>query len=283
MESSDRVGFVGLGTMGKPMVVALVRAGIATVVYDQRADAMASVVALGASPAPSLAYMAEHCRLICICVLDDDQVRDVIMGATGLLAAIADAPPSMPERTIVIHSTCSLDTIAELTEASRGLGVHVVDAPVSGAREGAEEGTLTIMVGGEAEQVALCTPILDAVGSTTFHVGSTAGAGTAAKLANNLMALCNGLVAIEALSLSSAYGINDATMLAIASVSTGSSYWTTKPDSLDQFRHPQGRSEDVGYIVSKDLRNALSAGRAKGKELSICAVAAEVGATLLSH
>ncbi|GAB2988095.1 NAD(P)-dependent oxidoreductase [Nocardioides montaniterrae] len=163
-----RVGFVGLGNIGKPMALRLAQAeGIELQVYDVAPDPVAELVAAGATAAESVAAM--DVDVLCVMVRDDSQVREV---ASNVAAGT----------TIVIHSTVAPTTPGELAAE----GHTVLDAPVSGGPMGAADGSLAIMVGGDAEAFERARPALAAMGSKVVHAGEL-GAGTRMKLARNLI------------------------------------------------------------------------------------------------
>jgi 3-hydroxyisobutyrate dehydrogenase len=184
-----RVGFVGLGNIGKPMALRLAAAdGIELTVYDVAPEPVAELVAAGANAADSVA--AIEADVVCVMVRDDDQVRSV---AADLGAGTV----------IVVHSTVAPGTPGEL-EAQ---GLTVLDAPVSGGSMGAADGSLAIMVGGSEEAFAVARPALDAMGSLVTHAGPI-GAGTRMKLARNLMHFVAFTAATEASRLAEASGLD---------------------------------------------------------------------------
>jgi 3-hydroxyisobutyrate dehydrogenase-like beta-hydroxyacid dehydrogenase len=169
----QRVGFVGLGNIGKPMALRLAAAAssgdVELTVYDVAPDRVAELVAAGANAAASVGELAAVVDVVCVMVRDDDQVRAV-------------AEDTGPGKVLVIHSTVAPGTPVEL-EAG---GLAVLDAPVSGGPMGAADGSLAIMVGGSYEAFAAARPALDLMGSKVVHAGPL-GAGTRMKLARNLI------------------------------------------------------------------------------------------------
>lgn len=184
-----RVGFVGLGNIGKPMALRLAAAeGFALQVYDVAPAPVAELVAAGATAAPSVAAM--DVDVVCVMVRDDDQVR----------AVAAEVPH---DTVLVVHSTVAPSTPGELAAA----GHTVLDAPVSGGAMGAADGSLALMVGGTDEAFAAARPVLDALGSKVVHAGPV-GAGTKFKLARNLMHFVAFTAATEAQQLAEAAGLS---------------------------------------------------------------------------
>jgi 3-hydroxyisobutyrate dehydrogenase-like beta-hydroxyacid dehydrogenase len=137
-----RVGFIGLGRMGTPMAVNLVRAGFDLIVYDAREETMRELTAAGARAAASPQEAALDSEIVCVCVVDDGQVENVVTGPRGILEN------ARPETVIAIHSTISPETARRLGAAAAKKGVRVIDAPISGGEAGARQKSLCYMVGG---------------------------------------------------------------------------------------------------------------------------------------
>ena len=145
-----RVGFIGLGNIGKPMARRLVEGGLDTTVFDVAAEPMAELEAAGARAAASPRALAGRCDVIGLCVRDDADVREVVLGENGLLAGAAKGT------VVAVHSTVLPSTVEEVGEHATATGVRVVDACITGGESGAEQGTLTYMVGGTAEDLERC-------------------------------------------------------------------------------------------------------------------------------
>lgn len=190
-------GFIGLGNIGGPMARRLLANPDGLVVFDVRPESYEKLVARGATAAADVADVARSADVISVVVRDDDQVRDV---TTELLAA------SRPGLVIAIHSTIKASTAIALAEVAEPLGVHIVDAPISGGAMGAHAGTLAVMVGGEAGAVELCRPVFGHFASLVSHLGPV-GSGTRAKLARNLLHFVAFTAVGEAQRLAEAAGI----------------------------------------------------------------------------
>lgn len=260
----ERIGFIGLGNMGKPMAMNLARAGMDITVFDLKPETMRDVVALGAKAAGSTAEIGEKCDIVELVVMNDRQVEEVISGrgqGDGLLAGMREGG------LIIIHSTVSPLTCQRMAEACAARRISVIDAAVSGAEARSIEGTLTLMVGGNAASVERARPIFSIVGQDVFHMGAV-GMGQAAKLCNNLMSLINMKVVEEALALARAAGIDEDQMIEIAKVSTGDSWALRgiKPMRalFAQSTHGAG---SVAKLVAKDLVLALRFGEQLGVPL----------------
>jgi 3-hydroxyisobutyrate dehydrogenase-like beta-hydroxyacid dehydrogenase len=184
-----RVGFVGLGAIGKPMALRLAAApGIELTVFDVVPEPVAELVAAGATAASAVADL--DADVVCVMVRDDDQVRSVA-------AAVGPGP------VLVIHSTVAPGTPVELA----GQGLTVLDAPVSGGPMGAADGSLAVMVGGSGDALEVARPALEAMGSTVVHAGPL-GAGTRMKLARNLIHFVAFTAVTEAQRLAEAAGLD---------------------------------------------------------------------------
>ncbi len=199
------VGFVGLGNIGARMAGNLLDWPGGLWLYDIDSAATAALEQRGAQVAASPRQVAEQARCVCVMVRDDAQVREVLTGDSGLLAG------SSPGTVIAVHSTVHPDTLTELAPVADKRGVHLLDAPVSGGPSGAEQGRLAIMVGGDDTAFALARPLLERMGGLVVHVGAV-GAGTATKIARNLVTFAGFVAAREALVLAERAGIDRETL-----------------------------------------------------------------------
>jgi 3-hydroxyisobutyrate dehydrogenase-like beta-hydroxyacid dehydrogenase len=194
------LGFIGLGQMGGPMAARLAGWPGGLWVYDVDPDATADLEGDGAKVAGSPREVAEHAAHVSVMVRDDEQVRGVLAGPDGVLAGAAAGT------VVALHSTIHPDTARQLAEQAATHGVTVLDAPVSGGAMGARNGALAILVGGEQAGFAASREVLERMGELVVHVGPI-GAGTAAKLARNLLHFVAFTAATEASRLAEAAGI----------------------------------------------------------------------------
>jgi 3-hydroxyisobutyrate dehydrogenase-like beta-hydroxyacid dehydrogenase len=202
--SSTRVGFVGLGNIGKPMALRLAADDDVDLwVYDVASEPVAELEAAGAWGAASVAQLAARVDVICVMVRDDDQVREVL----GEILAPRDGQSAGDGQTVVIHSTVAPGTPASLADTAARHGVKVLDAPVSGGAMGAADGSLAIMVGGSEDAFTAARPALEAMSSYVVHAGPI-GSGTKFKLARNLMHFVAFTAATEAQRLAEASGLD---------------------------------------------------------------------------
>jgi len=193
-----RVGFIGLGSIGKPMARRVAEAPLLDVrVLDLDPAPVAELVALGARAAASVAELATWAEVVCVMVRDDGQVRAVV---EELLDSGAE------DLVVAIHSTVAPTTPSDLETLAAGR-VRIVDAPVSGGPMGAAEGTLAIMVGGTTEAFVDAEPVLSAMAAKVVHAGPI-GSGTRLKLARNLLHFVSFTAATEAARLAEAAGLD---------------------------------------------------------------------------
>lgn len=196
------VGFIGLGQIGAPMATRLLGWPGGLVVCDARPEALEPFVAEGATAAATPAEVAAAgATVISVMVRDDDQVRDVVDGESGILRTAA------PGTVIAVHSTISAETAVALAARAAEVGVDVVDAPVSGGFVGAHEGNLALMVGGDDDAVARCQAPFERFAGLVLHFGPV-GAGTRAKIARNLISFASFAVVAESQRLAEAAGIS---------------------------------------------------------------------------
>lgn len=197
----ERIGFIGLGIMGRGMTHNLLKAGHGVIVWNRTPARMEEFAAAGAQAASSPADLASRCDVILICVSDTPDVEHVLFGEKGVSAGLKKGA------LVVDHSTISPQKTVEFAKQLNYQGVGYLDAPVSGGSEGAKNGTLSIMVGGETPDVERAMPILQAYGKTITHVGPQ-GAGQMAKLVNQILVVVNQLAASEALLFAQAGGLD---------------------------------------------------------------------------
>lgn len=255
---SEKLGFVGLGIMGGGMAANLVRAGFEVTVWNRTASKMAPVTDLGASAAGSPREVAEQSTVVLICVADTPDVVAVTEGPDGILAGLS------PGSLVVDHSTISPSETRRLAGLAVEAGGSWLDGPVSGGSEGAELGTLSIMVGGEASDLERVRPYLDAMGKTITHVGPV-GSGQMVKLVNQVLVVVNMQAACEALLLADAGGLDLETALSALTGGAANSWMLAN-------RGPQMIVRDwrPGFTIDlqqKDIRLVLEAGDELGVPL----------------
>lgn len=242
------VGFVGIGIMGGGMAANLVKAGFEVVVWNRTRSKAEAVD--GASVADSAAEVAGRCDVVLICVSDSPDVIEVVEGYGGVLEGMG------PGSLIVDHSTISPSVTRQLAEKVTAAGGAWVDAPVSGGSEGAVNGTLSIMVGGDDSDVARAMPYLEAMGKTITHVGPV-GSGQMVKLVNQMLVVINQLAVSEALLFAQAAGLDlDATLRAVTGGAAGSWMLANRGPQMVERDWRPGFTID---LQQKDLRLVLEA------------------------
>jgi 2-hydroxy-3-oxopropionate reductase len=198
-----RVGFVGLGAMGRPMATHLVGAGFAVTVHSRSPGPVEALVALGASRASTPAEVSSRSDVILTSLPGLDEVEAVVTGPDGLLSSLAAGSVIVDMSTL---PPLGARRVALAVQQARG---SFLDAPVSGGVRGAQEATLSIMVGGSAAALERARPVLDALGSTIVHCGES-GAGQIAKACNQLVVLSTIHTVAQALVLAAAAGVDPA-------------------------------------------------------------------------
>jgi 3-hydroxyisobutyrate dehydrogenase-like beta-hydroxyacid dehydrogenase len=205
---TKRVGFIGLGNIGLPMARNLCGGAFEVAVYDLRPEASAELAALGAMAAGSCREVAERSEVVGVCVRDDSDTERAMLGDEGILAG------ARPDTIVALHSTIRPRTVRALAEAAAERGVHVLDAPITGGRPGAENRTLCAMVGGDPALLERCRGVLEASASRVVHAGAL-GCGAVAKLCNNLMTYQVFQAGYEAALLAREAGISPETLEAV--------------------------------------------------------------------
>ncbi|AEV29518.1 2-hydroxy-3-oxopropionate reductase [Sphaerochaeta pleomorpha str. Grapes] len=268
-----KVGFIGLGIMGKPMAKNLLKAGHSLVVCDFNQNAVAELIALGAESAPNGAAVAQSCSLIITMVPNSPHVRAIALGKDGIL-------DGAKEGTVLIDMS-SIDPVesraigAELAKK----GIEMIDAPVSGGEPKAIDGTISIMCGGKKALFDLYKPLLEVMGGSVVYVGEL-GAGNVAKLSNQIIVALNIAAVSEAMTLAKKAGVDPQLVFeAIRGGLAGSTVMNAKvPMILDRNFKPGFRVE----LHIKDLNNALNAGHAVSAPLPLTSQAMEIMQALKS-
>lgn len=257
-DMKERIGFIGLGIMGRGMSHNLLKAGFDLTVWNRTAARMQPLIEAGAAPASDPADVASRSDVVLICVRDTPDVEEVLFGERGVLAG------ARPGMLVVDLSTISPEATEAFAAKLAERDVHLLDAPVSGGSEGAEQGTLSIMVGGEADQFERAKPVFDAIGRAVRHVGGH-GDGQRVKLVNQILVVLNMLAVGEALLFAEASGLDlERTLDAVTQGAAGS--W------MLSHRGPQVVARDwrPGFTIDlqqKDLRLVLEAADARGVPL----------------
>lgn len=211
-----RVGFIGLGSQGAPMARRIVEADHPLTVWARRPEAVESFADTAATVARTPEELAANSDVVCLCVVSDADVEGVIMRDDGVLAGLAAGG------VIAIHSTVHPDTCHRVSSHAAAVGVHVVDAPVSGGGIAAAEGKLLVMVGGEDTVVDRVRPVFAAYADPVLHLGAL-GSGQMAKLLNNLLFTAQITVATETYEFAARLGMDRIAMAEVLANGSGAS------------------------------------------------------------
>lgn len=269
-----KIGFIGLGIMGKPMAVNLLKAGHELVVFDIMKANVDFVVSHGAKAAASNKEVAAQCKTIITMLPNSPQVKEVVLGEGGVLEG-AEAG------TLIIDmSSIAPGASQEIEAACAKKGVKMLDAPVSGGEPKAVDGTLSIMVGGDKETFeSVKDDVLLKMGASAVWCGSI-GAGNTTKLANQVIVACNIAALSEALLLARKAGVDPALVFdAIKGGLAGSTVMNAKAPMMLENNFKPGFRIDLHI---KDLANALDTGHAVGSPLPLTAAVMEMFQTLKS-
>ncbi len=271
-----KIGFIGLGAMGAPMALNLLKAGHAVHGFDLRPGAADALAAAGGSAAASAADAARDADLLWWMVVSGDQAEAVLFDS-GAAAAL-------PRGAIVVAACTQAPAQARRTaERLARMGLSMLDAPVSGGVKGASAGALTIMVSGDAAAIERARPVFDALGQRVFDVGREAGMGSTAKMINQLLCGVHIAAAAEAMHVAERAGVSLATVHEIISASAGNSWmWGDRGPRMMQDDPPVTSAVD---IFVKDLGIVLDQGKAmrQGLPLSAAAMQMFLAASGLGH
>ena len=205
---TSTLGFIGLGAMGRRMALRLLTNGFKLVVYDHTSRKIQALAAAGATPAPSVRQLARKSEVIISCLPTDEAVLSVYEGPEGVIAC------ANPGTVALEMSTVSPDTSRTIHRMGRERGIEILDVAISGSTPAAEQGTLTLLGGGDAKVFDSCQPIFSAVGKQYFHMGP-AGSGTTMKLVVNTLLGVNMQAIAEAVAFGEKAGLGRALLLRV--------------------------------------------------------------------
>jgi len=212
------IGFIGLGNMGAPMAANLVKAGHTVTGFDINPASLQALTAVGGKTATSAAEAAKGADVVITMLPEGAHVREVWLHQGGLIEAVKDAKPLL-----IDCSTIDVESARTVFDAAKAAGLAMLDAPVSGGTIGAQNATLTFMVGGDADSFARGKPVLEGMGKNIFHAGGP-GAGQAVKICNNMMAAINVVGVSEGFLLARKLGLDWNKVHEICSTATSSSW-----------------------------------------------------------
>jgi 2-hydroxy-3-oxopropionate reductase len=247
-----KLGFIGIGIMGKPMAKNLIDAGYKVIAYDINTEALDEIVAHGAERGTSSKNIAEKSDIIITMLPNSPQVKKVVLGKDGIIEGVREG------QILIDMSSIAPLVSREVAEELKKKNVETLDAPVSGGQEKAEAGTLAIMVGGKKEVFEQCKPILDIMGGSVTLAGDS-GAGQTTKLANQVVVAINIAAVAEALIMGKKAGVDPENIFnAIRGGLAGSQCLEDKAPRMFEGRY------DPGFRIRlhvKDLANVLETSR----------------------
>jgi putative dehydrogenase len=251
-----RIGFIGVGVMGRPMASNLLKAGFPCAVYDVNPTPVEALVSEGATAASSAAEAARGCDLLITMVVNDAQFAATLF-EPGNAAFVLQ-----PGAIVMGMSTMSVRMVKEAAEQLQEMELLYLDAPVSGGEKGAVTATLSIMVGGPTELFERCMPVLSALGTNIYHVGQNIGDGQAVKMINQLLVCVHNAAAAEALTFGEKAGLDKAMLLEIIGKSAGNSWiFSDRGQRMvsEEFTSPKSALsilvKDLGFVM--DTANSM--------------------------
>ncbi|PYN79838.1 MAG: 3-hydroxyisobutyrate dehydrogenase [Candidatus Rokuibacteriota bacterium] len=254
-----KIGFIGVGAMGQPMLANLVKQGHDVVAFDLAEPALAGAVRLGAARAASAAAAAREGELVITVLPSSSHVESAYLGAGGILEGVVAG------RLCIDMSTIDPSVSRRVAEAVSRRGVRFLDAPVSGGVPRAQDGTLAIMVGGDARDLEEARPVLAAMGANIIHVGPV-GSGEVAKLCNNLIAGVAAVAVSEAFRIAEGFGVDAKVLTDVISKSSGHTWVMEHMHPVGGLvpKAPSSRDYAPGFttdLMAKDLGLAVNAAR----------------------
>jgi 2-hydroxy-3-oxopropionate reductase len=271
---AERIGFIGLGIMGRPMVRNLLKAGFAVTVYNRSQPAIDELAAEGATGAASALEVAQRSDVVITMLPDGPDVERVVGGPEGVLAGAHEG------LLLIDMSTIAPVVARELAEAARARGVAMLDAPVSGGDKGAIAGTLSIMVGGDEQAFERARPIFEAMGKTITHCGAS-GAGQIVKACNQVAVALHYAAASEALVLGAKAGVAPEIILKVLGGGLAQSrVMDMRGPTMSEHKFEPGFK---ARLHSKDLRIILETAREFGVALPFAALADQLYTGLVQN
>lgn len=275
------IAFIGLGHMGKPMAINLLKHGHTLRVFDIAPESLAELAALGAAVAKSPVDTLQDVDVVITMVQNGEQVKSILTGEQGLFQHTKSG-------TLFIDcSSIDIPTSRLLHEAAAAHGFAMVDAPVSGGTKGAEVATLTFMVGGSAENFQRAQPILSAMGKKMVHAGA-AGNGQAAKICNNMLLGISMIGVCEAFNLAEKLGLDAQKLFEISSNASGQCWSLTVNPPVPGLVEtaPANRDYQPGFMAKmmlKDLLLSQNAAQYAGANTPLGAKATELYTVCVEH
>ena len=272
--ASVRVGFIGLGSQGGPMARRIVEAGFPVTLWARRAASLEPFADTAAKVASSPAELAAVSDVVCVCVVSDADVEEVLTRSDGVLAGLGSGGVA------VVHSTVHPDTCRRLAIATAARGGALVDAPVSGGGPAAAAGRLLVMAGGDADVVEYCRPVFAAYGNPVVYLGAI-GSGQVTKLLNNLLFTAHLATAASVLALGRSLEVDAGRLAEVIGHGSGASF------ALARIADAGGTLDRIGAyagpLLQKDVRLAAGIAEAAGASPGAVLAAADAALELMGH
>jgi len=269
-----KVAFIGMGTMGAPMALNLLKAGYPVTVHNRTREKEAAAAAAGAQRAASPVEAARAAEIIITCVSDTPDVERIILGGNGVLQG------ARAGSLVIDMSTISPSVTREIAAALAEKEIHMIDAPVSGGSEGARQGTLSIMVGGAEDDVAAAQGVLKAMGATISHVGPI-GSGQLTKAINQVVLAGTYWSVAEGIALGLKAGLDmESVVNAMGGGAAGSWVMANRSGNMIRNEYPLGFKVE---LHRKDLNIALEVARELGVPLPMTAFVEQVETGLIAR
>lgn len=269
-----QVAFIGMGTMGLPMALNLLQAGHQVTVHNRTRERELPAEKAGARRAATPADAAREAEITITCVSDTPDVEHLVLGPDGVIHGARSGS------LVIDMSTISPSATKEIAAALAAKDIRMLDAPVSGGSEGAEQGTLSIMIGGDADDVATATPVLEAMGKTLSHVGSI-GAGQLTKAINQIVVAGTYWSVAEGVALGVKAGLDmENVVKAVGGGAAGSWAMVNRSGNMIKNDYPLGFKVE---LHRKDLNIALAVARELGVTLPVAAFIEQVETGLIAR
>lgn len=269
-----KIGFLGLGIMGQPMCLNIIKAGYTVTAWNRTKSKTEIIAQAGGHIAGSPKEVAEQSDIIITIVSDSPDVEEVVLGESGIIHGI------QPGSVLIDMSTISPAVTKNIADQLKEKGVDMLDAPVSGGDSGAKAGTLAIMVGGDGTVLERCMPILQTMGKTITHVGDN-GMGQTVKLCNQILVSVTNLAVCEAVTLARLSGVDPKQMIKATENGAAGSWQLSNlgPKMVERDYAP-------GFMVDlqqKDLRLALETVRDVGSVAPALALVSQLFSGIQAH
>jgi 3-hydroxyisobutyrate dehydrogenase len=271
---ADHIGFIGVGTMGGPMARNLVRKGFRVTAFDLNTSALDQAAEYGADRASSAAEAARDAEIAITMLPNTPHEEAAVLGSDGVFAGI------QPGKIFIEMSTIDPVMTRRIGEAAEARGIKMIDAPVSGSSAGAVDGTLTMMVGGDADTFERCRPVLLAMGANVIHVGPL-GMGMTVKLVNNMLAGIGVVATAEAVNIAQRAGLDPQAMFEVITKSSGDS-WAFRNRTPQTGVNPAGVPADDDFapgfmtmLMLKDIDLGIGLARSVGAPSLLASIASQ--------